>query len=106
MGSAMSAQKNKRGFVTMKVFKRIGVLSSGGDAPGMNAAIRAVTRAAISAGVEVMGIYRGYSGLIKGDIHPLEIRDVSNIINRGGTMLYSDRCFSDCVRCSDICSQP
>ena len=76
----------------MKVFKRIGVLSSGGDAPGMNAAIRAVTRAAISAGVEVMGIYRGYSGLIKGDIHPLEIRDVSNIINRGGTMLYSDRC--------------
>ena len=76
----------------MKVFKRIGVLSSGGDAPGMNAAIRAVARAAISAGVEVMGIYRGYSGLIKGDIHPLEIRDVSNIINRGGTMLYSDRC--------------
>ena len=76
----------------MKVFKRIGVLTSGGDAPGMNAAIRAVTRAAISAGVEVMGIYRGYSGLIKGDIHPLGIRDVSNIINRGGTILYSDRC--------------
>ena len=76
----------------MKVFKRIGVLTSGGDAPGMNAAIRAVTRAAISAGVEVMGIYRGYSGLISGDIHPLAIRDVSNIINRGGTILYSDRC--------------
>ena len=76
----------------MKKFKRIGVLTSGGDAPGMNAAIRAVTRAAIANGVEVVGIYKGYSGLIKGDIHPLAIRDVSNIINRGGTMLYSDRC--------------
>ncbi len=76
----------------MACFKRIGVLTSGGDAPGMNAAIRAVARAAISAGVEVMGIYRGYSGLIDGDIHPLAIRDVSNIINRGGTILYSDRC--------------
>ena len=58
----------------------------------MNAAIRAVTRTALSYGVEVMGIYRGYSGLIKGDIHPLAIRDVSNIINKGGTFLYSDRC--------------
>lgn len=76
----------------MKTFKRIGVLTSGGDAPGMNAAVRAVTRAAISNGVEVMGIYKGYSGLIKGDIKPLAIRDVSNTINKGGTMLYSDRC--------------
>ena len=76
----------------MKQFKRIGVLTSGGDAPGMNAAIRAVVRSAIASGVEVMGIYRGYSGLIKGDIHPLALRDVSNIINKGGTMLYSDRC--------------
>lgn len=76
----------------MKKFKRIGVLTSGGDAPGMNAAIRAVTRTALGSGVEVMGIYRGYSGLIKGDIKPLEIRDVSNIINKGGTILYSDRC--------------
>ena len=76
----------------MKQFKRIGVLTSGGDAPGMNAAIRAVTRAAIENGVEVMGIYRGYSGLISGDIHPLALRDVSNILNKGGTMLYSDRC--------------
>lgn len=76
----------------MKTFRRIGVLTSGGDAPGMNAAVRAVTRAAISNGVEVMGIYRGYSGLIKGDIKPLAIRDVSNIINKGGTILYSDRC--------------
>lgn len=76
----------------METFRRIGVLTSGGDSPGMNAAIRAVTRAAIDRGVEVMGVYRGYSGLIDGDIKPLGLRDVSNIINRGGTMLYSDRC--------------
>ena len=76
----------------MKQFKRIGVLTSGGDAPGMNAAVRAVVRAAIANDVEVMGIYRGYSGLMSGDIKPLAIRDVSNIINRGGTVLYSDRC--------------
>ena len=76
----------------MKKFRRIGVLTSGGDAPGMNAAIRAVTRAAINSGVQVMGIYRGYSGLIDGDVKELSLRDVSNIINKGGTMLYSDRC--------------
>ena len=76
----------------MKKFRRIGVLTSGGDAPGMNAAVRAVVRAALAHGVEVMGIYRGYSGLINGDIKPLAIRDVSNIINKGGTVLYSDRC--------------
>ena len=76
----------------MKEFKKIGVLTSGGDAPGMNAAIRAVVRSALSNGVEVMGIYRGYSGLIDGDIKPLALRDVSNIINKGGTFLYSDRC--------------
>ena len=76
----------------MKEFKRIGVLTSGGDAPGMNAAIRAVVRTALSHDVEVMGIFRGYSGLIDGDIRKLEFRDVSNIINKGGTSLYSDRC--------------
>lgn len=76
----------------MKNFRRIGVLTSGGDAPGMNAAIRAVVRTALANGVEVMGIYKGYSGLIKGEVKPLAIRDVSNVINRGGTMLYSDRC--------------
>ena len=76
----------------MKKFRRIGILTSGGDAPGMNAAIRAVTRSAIHHGVEVVGIYRGYSGLIGGDMKPFAIRDVSNIINRGGTILYSDRC--------------
>ena len=76
----------------MSKIKKIGVLTSGGDAPGMNAAIRAVVRAAIANGVEVCGIMRGYSGLIDGDIKPLGIRDVSNIINKGGTFLYSDRC--------------
>ena len=76
----------------MKEFKRIGVLTSGGDAPGMNAAIRAVARMCIAQDVEVLGIFRGYSGLIERDIRQLSIRDVSNIINKGGTMLYSDRC--------------
>ncbi len=76
----------------MKNFRRIGILTSGGDAPGMNSAIRAVTREALYNGVEVMGIYCGYSGLISGNIKPLAVRDVSNIMNRGGTMLYSDRC--------------
>ena len=76
----------------MKTFKKIGILTSGGDAPGMNAAVRAVTRAALNYGVEVMGIYKGYSGLIRKDIHPLALRDVSNMMNHGGTILYSDRC--------------
>ena len=76
----------------MENIKRIGVLTSGGDAPGMNAAVRAVCRTALTRGVEVMAIYRGYSGLIEGDIHPMNVRDVSNVINKGGTILYSDRC--------------
>ena len=76
----------------MKKFRKIGVLTSGGDAPGMNAAVRAVTRAALAHGVEVIGIRRGYSGLIDGDLSPLALRDVSNILNKGGTVLYSDRC--------------
>ena len=76
----------------MRQFKRIGVLTSGGDAPGMNAAVRGVVRSAIAAGVEVLGIYHGYSGLIRGDIRPLSVRDVSNVVNKGGTFLYSDRC--------------
>ena len=78
--------------IALKKFRTIGVLTSGGDAPGMNAAVRAVVRTAIANGVEVVGIYRGYSGLISGDIKPLGLRDVSNTINKGGTMLYSDRC--------------
>ena len=76
----------------MKEFKKIGVLTSGGDAPGMNAAARAVVRTALARGVEVYGIYRGYSGLIEKDYKKMAPRDVSNIINKGGTFLYSDRC--------------
>ena len=74
-----------------KKFRRIGVLTSGGDAPGMNAAIRAVTRAALENGVEVMGIYEGYKGLMEGNMKLFTARDVSNIINLGGTVLYSAR---------------
>ncbi|MBU8905160.1 6-phosphofructokinase [Desertibacillus haloalkaliphilus] len=72
--------------------KRIGVLTSGGDSPGMNAAIRAVVRKAIYHDVEVYGIYYGYAGLISGDIQKLEIGSVGDIIHRGGTMLYTARC--------------
>ncbi|WP_096202706.1 6-phosphofructokinase [Bacillus sp. FJAT-45350] len=72
--------------------KRIGVLTSGGDSPGMNAAIRAVVRKAIFHDIEVYGIYYGYSGLISGDIKKLEIGSVGDIIHRGGTMLYTARC--------------
>ncbi|MBR4950989.1 MAG: 6-phosphofructokinase [Clostridia bacterium] len=81
----------------MKQIKRIGVLTSGGDAPGMNAAVRAVTRLAIYKGIEVMGIYNGYQGLIEGNIKQLHERDVSFIINRGGTMLYSARSKEFCT---------
>lgn len=72
--------------------KVIGVLTSGGDAPGMNAAIRSVVRAAISKGIKVIGFERGYNGLINGNVRDLGIRDVSGIINRGGTILYTARC--------------
>ncbi|MDQ0255045.1 6-phosphofructokinase 1 [Evansella vedderi] len=72
--------------------KRIGVLTSGGDSPGMNAAIRAVVRKAIYHNLEVYGIYYGYSGLINGDIKKLELGSVGDIIHRGGTMLYTARC--------------
>lgn len=78
--------------MTKKVFKRIAVLTSGGDAPGMNAAVRAVVRSAAYKGIEVMGIYCGYKGLLDNDMKLLSPRDVSNIINHGGTMLYSNRC--------------
>ena len=73
-------------------FRRIGILTSGGDAPGMNAAIRAITRAALDRGVEVMGIYKGYRGMIDDEMKLLSARDVSGIITRGGTVLFSDRC--------------
>ncbi len=71
--------------------KRIGVLTSGGDAPGMNAAIRAVVRACIYEDIECIGIRRGYNGLINQDIKKMEESDVVHIINRGGTVLYSAR---------------
>ena len=72
--------------------KCIGILTSGGDAPGMNAAIRAVTRAAIYNGFQVKGIYRGYKGLITGEIKEFKSQDVSNIIQLGGTILKTARC--------------
>lgn len=71
--------------------KTIGVLTSGGDAPGMNAAVRAVVRTAISLGMTVKGIKRGYNGLIEGDVMDLDVRSVSDIIHRGGTFLYTAR---------------
>ena len=71
--------------------KTIGVLTSGGDAPGMNAAIRAVVRSGCENGMRVMGINRGYNGLMQGDMYEMNLRSVSNIINRGGTILYSAR---------------
>src|SRR5687768_3097189 len=71
---------------------KIGVLCSGGDSPGMNAAIRAVVRTAIYNGLEVFGIMRGYSGMIDDDIIPMESRSVANIIQRGGTILKTARC--------------
>ena len=71
--------------------KRIGVLTSGGDAPGMNAAIRSVVRSALARGIEVIGIRRGWQGLITGDFVQMDGSSVSRIINRGGTILYTAR---------------
>ena len=72
--------------------KCIGILTSGGDAPGMNAAVRAVTRAAIFNGISVKAIYRGYKGLITGEIKEFQTQNVSNIIQQGGTILKTARC--------------
>lgn len=77
--------------MTKKEVKTIGVLTSGGDAPGMNAAIRAVVRTAINKGLKVKGIMRGYAGLLQEEIIDLETTSVSDIINRGGTILYTAR---------------
>lgn len=90
--------------------KRIGVLTSGGDAPGMNAAVRAVTRTAISKGFEVIGIRRGYNGLLHGDMIPLDVQAVSDIIQRGGTMIYTARClefkeWENVQKAADICRE-
>ena len=70
----------------------IGVLTSGGDAPGMNAAIRAVVRRALGKGLKVYGIYRGYDGLMEEDVKEMHAQDVSDTIQRGGTILYTARC--------------
>ena len=76
----------------MNTVKCIGILTSGGDAPGMNAAIRAVTRTAIYNGMKVKGIYRGFKGLVADEIVPFETQNVSNIIQMGGTILKTARC--------------
>jgi len=78
--------------IEVKRMKKIGVLTSGGDSPGMNPAIRAVVRKAIFHNVEIYGIYGGYTGLISGNIKKLELGSVGDIIHRGGTMLHSARC--------------
>src|SRR5918993_4065301 len=75
-----------------KKVSRIGVLTSGGDSPGMNAAIRAVVRTGLYYGLEVYGIMRGYQGLLEDDIFKMESRSVANIIQRGGTILKTARC--------------
>ena len=75
-----------------KEVKTIGVLTSGGDAPGMNAAIRAVVRQAITKGLNVKGIKRGYAGLLQEEIIDMHAQDVSDIIQRGGTILQTARC--------------
>ena len=80
-----------------KQIRTIGVLTSGGDAPGMNAAIRAVVRTALGNGVKVRGIRRGYSGLLNEDIIDMTARDVSDTIQRGGTILQTARCLEMCT---------
>ncbi len=72
--------------------KKIAVLTSGGDAPGMNAAVRAVVRTALNAGIEVYGVVRGFNGLINDELIPMNLRSVSNILQQGGTTLYTARC--------------
>lgn len=93
-----------------KEVKTIGVLTSGGDAPGMNAAIRAVVRAAIASGLKVKGIKRGYAGLLEEDIIDMDTMSVTDIVQRGGTILFTSRCKEMMTpegqkRAADICRQ-
>lgn len=81
----------------MAGIKKIGVLTSGGDAPGMNAAVRSVVRTAVYNGIEVMGIRKGYNGLINGDIFEMNARSVSETLQRGGTILQTARCKEFCT---------
>ena len=76
----------------MANMRKIGVLTSGGDSPGMNAAVRAVVRAGLSKGMEVMGIVKGYNGLIHGDMIKMDEGSVSGILQKGGTVLGTARC--------------
>ena len=91
-----------------KEIKTIGVLTSGGDAPGMNAAIRAVVRRGLSSGLKVKGIQKGYNGLLNEEIIDMTARDVSDTIERGGTILYTARCaemrtLEGQKRAADVC---
>ncbi len=90
--------------------KAIGILTSGGDAPGMNAAVRAVVRMGINRGFSVVGIKRGYSGLLASDMEDMHLRSVSEMLQRGGTVLYSSRCpeFSEernVIKAVEICKK-
>ena len=76
----------------MAVFRKIGILTSGGDAPGMNSCVKAVVNKALSMGIEVVGVVGGYAGLINGDLIPLSHNNVTNLVGLGGTFLYSSRC--------------
>ena len=76
----------------MAVFRKIGILTSGGDAPGMNSCVKAVVNKALSMGIEVVGVVGGYAGLIHGDLLPLSHNSVTNLVGLGGTFLYSSRC--------------
>ena len=78
-------------FIYFEVVKRIAVFTSGGDAPGMNACIRAVVRASVHFNLEVFGIHGGYQGMIENDIHPMSASSVANIIQYGGTILKTAR---------------
>src|SRR5204863_8521818 len=80
-----------RALTSTASMRRIGLLTSGGDAPGMNAAIRAVVRHALGRSLEVVGIRRGYAGLLAGEVQPLTRAGVANIIQRGGTILGTSR---------------
>ena len=81
-----------------KQIKTIGVLTSGGDAPGMNAAVRAVVRTGLHKGFRMIGIQRGYNGLLNGECFEMNLRSVSNIISAGGTILYTARCLEFRIR--------
>ena len=90
--------------------RKIGVLTSGGDSPGMNAALRAVTRTALAKGIFVMGILRGYNGLLKNEMEELDIRSVSEIIHRGGTIIGTARClefkeWDNVLKAAEVCRQ-